>query len=54
MNATQLENLKSRICDELCKYPSQYANLYGDPDAAQEALEELACKECPLNEMEEE
>lgn len=52
MTGKKLEELKERICDEYCKFPDNYALLYGDTDAAQEALEERACKECPLNEME--
>lgn len=52
MTKIELNNLKERICDDYCRFPNYYSNLYGDPDAAQEAMEEWECKQCVLNEME--
>lgn len=42
MNAIQLEELKARICDDYCKWPSKLDDEY---------LEEI-CDDCPLNELE--
>ena len=52
MKKSELEGLKEKICDYYCRFPEYYVNLYGDPDAAQEAMEEWECKQCALNEME--
>ena len=52
MNKRELNELKEHICDDYCRFPYEYGRRYGDPDAAQEAMEEWECKQCILNEME--
>lgn len=52
MNAIQLEELKSRICDDYCKYPQEYLMLYEDPEVGHETMLEDVCAECPLGELE--
>ena len=44
-----MEELKSNICDNYCKYPEQYQ--VNEDDLGYEAMWEEVCKNCPLSDL---
>lgn len=44
----QLETIKEEICDDYCKWPERYRELYEDPDKANERMLTEVCGICPL------
>ena len=47
----QIESIKTRICDDYCKFPQEYLSQYEDPDIAFAKLQEEKCSMCPLCEL---
>ncbi len=44
---SQIEEELERFCDQYCKYPQVYEELYGDDDATDMLLSEK-CRDCPI------
>ncbi len=47
----QIEVIKEKMCGGYCKYPDVAKEAIGDPDEAQEWLQDNFCNNCPLNEL---
>ena len=47
MYDAMVENIKSRICDGYCKYPTEYS--VKDNDLNHDMLANDICSSCPLN-----
>lgn len=45
------QELIEKICDEYCKMPDKYLELFEDSDLANTAMLESVCADCPLNEL---
>jgi hypothetical protein len=43
-----LEDTKSLICNDYCKYTDEFRDLYRDPDEAMERMVADKCNYCPL------
>lgn len=47
----QFEEIKSEICDDVCRYRLMYLEKYKDPDEAFNELTEHQCVNCPLERL---
>ena len=45
------QELIEKMCDEYCKMPDKYLQMYEDSDLANIAMLNSACADCPLNEL---
>lgn len=46
-----IESIKEKICDEYCKMPEYYLEIYEDPDKANEVMVNNCCCKCPLERL---
>ena len=44
----ELENIKTDMCDNYCKWQQEYLSRYSDPDDAHEYMLIEKCESCPL------
>lgn len=47
----QLEAVKTRMCDDYCRYQELSLETIKDPDEAFEWLQRNYCQNCPLSEL---
>ena len=45
------EKIKEEMCDEYCKMPEYYLEIYEDPDKANEVMVNNCCCKCPLERL---
>lgn len=46
-----MEQVKSEICDDYCKWPEEYLQIHNDPDEAQAYMLAEKCTTCPLQKL---